>query len=178
MNPGNIVRSWTANLIKEASGVPVLIIVGSKVLDGAGWLANVAHAVDLDEAPPSRAPAPQLPRKVIAVIQQIIYDTRTFNKVEKIFEHRADAEAYLAELRSKPHPLWEGTDSVGFYTETYELVHSPAGAPLEEDPYQRCLLCGDPRGLHTKRAADWRAVPGCIGHYREPAAGAPPPEKP
>ena len=38
-----------------------------------------------------------------------------------------------------------------------------APAPAEKD---RCMLCGEPRGAHTKSEADWRTVPGCTGLFK------------
>lgn len=43
---GNVVRSWRDNFIKESNGVPLLLIVGGKVLYADQILANIACAVD------------------------------------------------------------------------------------------------------------------------------------
>jgi hypothetical protein len=41
-----IVRSWRDQFIKESNGVPLLLIVGSKVLMAEDILTNIAYAID------------------------------------------------------------------------------------------------------------------------------------
>ena len=57
MLAGDTVRSWLANLQKENKGIPVLIIVGGKALDGDGYFKNLAYAVEANAAPPTEARA-------------------------------------------------------------------------------------------------------------------------
>lgn len=42
-----LVRSWRDNLVKESNGVPLLLIVGGKVLMADDLLTNIAVAIDL-----------------------------------------------------------------------------------------------------------------------------------
>lgn len=39
---------------------------------------------------------------------------------------------------------------------------------------ERCVICGEPREVHTKKHADWRNVAGCSGVFREPTPLPPP----
>lgn len=34
-------------------------------------------------------------------------------------------------------------------------------------PERKCWMCGELESKHTKKAADWRTMPGCIGHYKD-----------
>lgn len=46
-----LVRSWRDNLVKEGKGLPLLLIVGGKVLMAEEILANIAAAIDLLDRP-------------------------------------------------------------------------------------------------------------------------------
>jgi hypothetical protein len=41
-----IVRSWRDNFVKESNGIPLLLIVGGKVLYADQILSNIAFAVE------------------------------------------------------------------------------------------------------------------------------------
>jgi hypothetical protein len=41
-----LVRSWRDNLVKEGDGIPLLLVVGGKVLMAEDILTNIAAAID------------------------------------------------------------------------------------------------------------------------------------
>jgi hypothetical protein len=45
----DLLRSWRDNLIRESNGVPLLLIVGGKVLQADALLTNIAHAIQSQE---------------------------------------------------------------------------------------------------------------------------------
>jgi len=54
-----LVRSWRDNFIKEAEGLPPLLIVGSKCLCAADILSNIAEAIERIPRPPIVVSEPQ-----------------------------------------------------------------------------------------------------------------------
>lgn len=48
-----LVRSWRDHLVTEGNGLPLLLIVGGKVLMGEDILTNIAAAIDGIPRPPT-----------------------------------------------------------------------------------------------------------------------------
>ncbi len=46
MVAAEVVRSWHANLMKEAAGLPFMMYVGYKVIEADGYFKNLAYAVE------------------------------------------------------------------------------------------------------------------------------------
>lgn len=59
-----LVRSWRDNLLKESSGLPLLLIVGGKVLIAEDLFTNIAHAIDA------------LPRTPTTIITEPVEESR------------------------------------------------------------------------------------------------------
>jgi len=54
-----LVRSWRDNFIKEATGLPLLLIVGGKCLFAADILSNIAEAIERIPRPTTVMSEPQ-----------------------------------------------------------------------------------------------------------------------